>query len=369
MSPRVGVVWSPFAARRTIVRGNAGIFYDRVPLRAVANALLSAGNTTDVSQLRQIAISLSPAQASAPVFPAILTSSVPSGTLPSLTTMDRQLQSAYSRQGSVEVEQQIGARGTVSAGYHYVRGERLLMSINQNVPGCVASGTNNGCRPNPDYANNSQYSSAALSTYHGLHVSLLHRPARWGQYRVSYTVSKAMNNAGEFFFSSPIDPFDLSKDWGRSDNDQRHRLVVNGTVHSRMEAPRSAWEHVTNGFQVSGMLQAYSALPLNITSGVTTIQGTAGRPIVDGEFIPRNAGVGSDFLSVNLRVSRAFHLNDRVQLEALGEVFNLTNRQNVLTRNANFGSGAYPTNPSPTFGQVTAVGEPRSFQLGARLRF
>ena len=369
VSPRVGVVWSPFAARRTIVRGNAGIFYDRVPLRAVANALLSAGNTTDVSQLRQIAISLSPAQASAPVFPAILTSSVPSGTLPSLTTMDRQLQSAYSRQGSVEVEQQIGARGTVSAGYHYVRGERLLMSINQNVPGCVASGTNNGCRPNPDYANNSQYSSAGLSTYHGLHVSLLHRPARWGQYRVSYTVSKAMNNVGEFFFSSPIDPFDLSKDWGRSDNDQRHRLVVNGTVHSRMEAPRSAWEHVTNGFQVSGMLQAYSALPLNITSGVTTIQGTAGRPIVDGEFIPRNAGVGSDFLSVNLRVSRAFHVNDRVQLEALGEVFNLTNRQNVLTRNANFGSGAYPTNPSPTFGQVTAVGEPRSFQLGARLRF
>jgi len=369
VSPRVGVVWSPFAARRTIVRGNAGIFYDRVPLRAVANALLSAGNTTDVSQLRQIAISLSPAQASAPVFPAILTSSVASGTLPSLTTMDRQLQSAYSRQGSLEVEQQIGARGTVSAGYHYVRGERLLMSINQNVPGCVASGTNNGCRPNPDYGNNSQYSSAGLSTYHGLHVSLLHRPARWGQYRVSYTLSKAMNNAGEFFFSSPIDPFDLSKDWGRSDNDQRHRLVVNGTVHSRMDAPRSAWEHVTNGFQVSGMLQAYSALPLNITSGVTTIQGTAGRPIVDGEFIPRNAGVGSDFLSINLRVSRAFHVNDRVQLEALGEVFNLTNRQNVLTRTANFGSGAYPTNPSPTFGQVTAVGEPRSFQLGARLRF
>ena len=243
------------------------------------------------------------------------------------------------------------------------------MSINQNVPGCVASGTNNGCRPNPDYANNNQYSAAGRSTYHGLHVSLLHRPARWGQYRVSYTLSKAMNNVGEFFFSSPIDPFDLSKDWGRSDNDQRHRLVVNGTVNTPMEAPRSAWEHVTNGFQVSAMLQAYSALPLNITSGVTTIQGTAGRPIVDGQFMPRNAGVGSDFLSVNLRVNRAFHLNDRVQLEALGEVFNLTNHENVLTRNANFGSGAYPTNPSPTYGQVTAVGEPRSFQLGARLRF
>jgi len=28
---------------------------------------------------------------------------------------------------------------------------------------------------------------------------------------VSYTLSKSMNNVGEFFFSSPIDPFDLSK--------------------------------------------------------------------------------------------------------------------------------------------------------------
>jgi hypothetical protein len=369
VSPRVGVAWSPFAARRTIVRGNAGIFYDRVPLRAVANALLSAGNTTDVSQLRQIAISLSPAQTSAPVFPAILASSVPSGTLPNLTTMDRDLQSAYSRQGSVEVEQQIGERGTISAGYHYLSGERLLMSINQNVPSCVASGANNGCRPDPNFANNSQYSAAGSSVYHGLHVSLQHRPARWRQYRVSYTLSKAMSDVGEFFFSSPIDPFDVSKDWSRADNDQRHRLVVNGTLNTPMEAPRSGWEYLTNGFQVSGTLQAYSALPLNITSGVTTIQGTAGRPIVDGEFIPRNAGAGNDFLSLNLRVSRVFHFGDRVQLEALGEVFNLTNHENVLTRNANFGAGAYPTNPSPTFGQVTAVGEMRSFQIGARLRF
>ena len=99
------------------------------------------------------------------------------------------------------------------------------MSVNQNVPTCVASGTNNGCRPNPSYANNSQYSSVGDSNYHGLHVSFVQRPARWGHYRVSYTLSKSMNNVGEFFFSSPIDPFDLSKDWGRSDDDQRHRLV------------------------------------------------------------------------------------------------------------------------------------------------
>jgi hypothetical protein len=58
-----------------------------------------------------------------------------------------------------------------------------------------------------------------------------------------------------------------------------------------------------------------------------------------------------------------------VELEALAEGFNLTNHRNVLTRNTTFGTGAYPTNPVPSFNQVTAVGEPRSFQFGLRVRF
>ena len=187
-------------------------------------------------------------------------------------------------------------------------------------------------------------------------MSLVERPAAWGSLRVSYTLSKAMDNVGEFFFSSPIDPFDINKDWGRSDDDQRHRLVVNGVAN-------------VHGFQVSGLLQYYSSLPFNITSGVTTIQSTAGRPIVNGSFIERNAGDGPDLFSVGARVSRSFRVGGRTMIEALAEGFNLTNRQNNVAINGNFGSGAYPTSPSLTFGQVLAVGDPRAFQLGVRLRF
>ena len=356
--------------RRTpIIRGAAGLFYDRVPLRAVANALLSAGNTTDLANLRQIGVSLSPTQAGAPVFPNILPGVVPTVTLVNLTTMQADMKNAYSQQASVEIERQIGDRNTVSVGYQYVRGRDLIMAVNQNVPSCVASGTNNGCRPNPDYANNNQYSPVAASNYHGLHVSLQQRPGQWGYYRVSYTFSKSMNNVGENFFSSPIDPFDLSKDWGRSDDDQRHRFVFTGGVNTSMAPARDAWELVAHGFQLSSMLQAYSALPFNITSGVTTVQGTPGRPIVDGEFIPRNAGIGSDFFSMSLRVSRSFPIAGRVRLEGLAEVFNLTNRTNNITRNTNFGPGAYPSNPSPTFNQITAVGDPRTWQFALRVKF
>jgi hypothetical protein len=369
ISPRLGVAWTPFDSRRTVIRGNAGLFYDRVPLRAVANALLSAGNTTDLANLRQISVSLSPAQSAAPVFPNILGGVVPSVTLFNLTTMDRDMLNAHSRQASVEVEQQIGERSTVSVGYQYVRGLNLIIQVNQNVPTCVASGTNNGCRPNPAFANNSQYSPLADSNYHGLHVSFLQRPTSWGNYRVSYTYSQSMDNVGQNFFSQPIDPFDLSKDWGRSDDDQRHRLVVYGSVNSPMGPASTVWERVGHGFQVSSALQAYSALPLNITSGITTVAGTAGRPIVNGAFIGRNTGTGPDFFSVSLRVSRTFAIARSVKVEALAEGFNLTNRLNAVTLNANFGSGAYPTNPSPSFGQILAVGESRSFQLGLRVKF
>src|SRR4029077_15569694 len=133
-----GFAWTPTASRRTVVRGSGGLFYDRVPLRAVANALLSAGNTTDITKLGRVSISLSPGQAGAPVFPNVLSAAVPLVTLPSLTTMNPDMQNAYSRQASVEVEQQLGERTTLSVGYQYTRGEDLIVSINQNVPSCVA---------------------------------------------------------------------------------------------------------------------------------------------------------------------------------------------------------------------------------------
>ncbi len=261
VSPRVGFAWSPSRSSRTVVRGSAGIFFDRVPLRPLANALLSAGNTTDLANLQQNSISLSPAQAGAPVFPNILAAALPSVTLTGLTTMDPNLQNAYSRQASVEVERQLGDHTTISAGYQYVRGLNLIISVNQNVPTCFAAGTNNGCRPISAYANDSQYSSLAGSTYHGLHLSFVQRPTRWGSYRVSYTLSKAMDDVSEFFFSSPIDPTNISTDWGRSDDDQRHRLVINGAINSPADRAGTAIEQLMYGWQLSGSLQGtYSGL-------------------------------------------------------------------------------------------------------------
>ena len=124
-----------------------------------------------------------------------------------------------------------------------------------------------------------------------------------------------------------------------------------------------------NGFELGGMVQYYSALPLNITTGTTTIQGTQARPTVNGAFISRNAGSGFDFVGLSGRLSRTFRITEGLSMVGMVEAFNALNHSNGVTRNGTFGSGAYPTNPSGTFGQVTSVADPRSLQLALRLRF
>jgi hypothetical protein len=129
------------------------------------------------------------------------------------------------------------------------------------------------------------------------------------------------------------------------------------------------------------MVQYYSSLPFNIVSGVNSLQGTPGRPLADGspsaanfdvravEFIPRNAGKGSNFFSIGLRISRSFQLAGRSRIEGMFEAFNLTDHVNAITRNTTFGPGSYPASPVPSFNTVTAVGDPRTLQLGVRVSF
>jgi hypothetical protein len=120
---------------------------------------------------------------------------------------------------------------------------------------------------------------------------------------------------------------------------------------------------------LSGFLQYYSALPFNVTSGANTIQGTAARPLVNGAFIGRNTGSGFDYFSVSARLSRCFRIGDWVQLEGMIEAFNALNHLNGVALNGTFGAGAYPANPAPGFRQMTSAADPRSAQVGLRLRF
>lgn len=73
--------------------------------------------------------------------------------------------------------------------------------------------------------------------------------------------------------------------------------------------------------------------------------------------------------TLNTRLSREFALTERVKLEGIAQAFNALNHRNNLIPIATWSTGAYPANPNASFGQPTAVGDPRSVQLAARITF
>ncbi len=375
VSPRIGFAWSP-NDKGMVMRASYGLFYDRIPLRALANALLSANNTTNVNQAALLSYTYSPGQMGAPTFPNIA-AAPPAGAAINYTLMNRSIPHAFAQQASVEIEQQLSSRGSIALSYQHLRGEHLLTTLNTNI-------NPDGSRPNPALGNVRAYDGRSDSYYDGLAVSVIQRPATWASARLSYTWSKAIDDIGEFFFSAPVNNFYMGEDRGRSDDDQRHRVVFDATVATPMTSASTFTGHLAHGWRAGAILQYYSRLPFNVLTGTTTKQATTQRPCapgyslaanggvnpcteaLPGSMIARNTGIGFDYFGLNARVSRTFAVTERVRLEAIAESFNALNHRNDMIPNATFGTG---TTAAATFGQATAVGDPRSVQLAARLMF
>jgi hypothetical protein len=361
VAPRIGLAYSP-GDRKTVIRASYGIYYDRIPLRATSNALQRDGTKYKVA-------SFSFNQAGAPVFPSVATA-FPPDFLPSITTIDPRIGNAYTQQASLQVERELDALTSVSVGYLRTRGLHIIVSRNVNVPTLSAAdatrlGVPNLGRPNPNFGNISRYESSGDSYYNALTVSLNRRFRSWAGLRVSYTFSKAIDDTGTAFFFTPQDNFNLRDDRGRSDNDQRHVLAVSGTFAApKTKNDAAKWRQAVAGFQLSYIFRYGSALPFNIQTGNDRNNDTNAndRPLAIG----RNTGVGFDFASFDLRLSRHIHITEHVGLEMILEGFNLLNRANLQLPNNTFGTG---TTPNQTFRQPTGAADPRQVQFGLRLSF
>ncbi|MCM3902936.1 MAG: TonB-dependent receptor [Pyrinomonadaceae bacterium] len=355
-APRLGIAYAP-GDRKTVLRASFGIFFDRLPLRATSNALQRDGTKYKVAVLAF-------GQPGAPVFPNTL-AAFPSNVLVSITTIDPNIKNAYSQQASVQVERELFPSTSLSVGYLHTRGLHLILSLNGNVPRFPASaGVPNLGRPDPRFANVGRFESSGTSSYDALIVALNRRFQRWFGVRLSYTFSKAIDNAGNAFFFTPQDNFNLNDDRGLADNDQRHRIALSGTFEMPTGQSESTIRSFLRGFQLSYIFSYNSRLPFNVVRGddLNFDTNANDRPIG----MARNSGKGFDFASLDLRLSRRFRLSDRVQLETLVETFNVLNRANLQLPNNVFGVGATPV---PRFGQPTGAADPRQLQFGLRLSF
>ena len=389
VAPRVAMSWDPTGSKQTTVHAAYGVYYDNAITATAGVFDIVDGSSTGV---RTLAARLDAPGPRVPLIawnaPGHKLPESAAGSFPSLVaSVDPDLQTPYAHHFSTGLERQLPGRVALAASYLYARGFNQLGTIDYNpvVPSLGA-----GRRPLDvggvpgTSASVLQYTGFGETWYHGLTVTATRRfTQRWGVL-ASYTLSNAKDTSTDFQSTflpqdngrgrNPADPtgeplgFDPDSERGPSLQDKRHSLVISGLYVAPYD------------INISTITRVDSGRPYNILAGQDLNGDGNGGAIpppdralrVPGDLsssIGRNLGTLPGQVSVDLRFSRRLPLGRRASIDAMLDVFNLFNRANFTDVNNIFGLGAYPTNPSPTFGQFQQAGPPRQVQLAVKVNF
>nr|MBA3887521.1 hypothetical protein [Acidobacteriota bacterium] len=224
-------------------------------------------------------------------------------------------------------------------------------------------------RPNPNFGSITDYTFQGKAKYHGMQVALTKRMSNNHQYGLTYLLSKNQDTG-----ASANNPFDIAAEFGRSGQDQRHRLTANWVIRLPYD------------FNFNGILFAASGQAISASTGGVDINGDGGaggdRPICgldprfnpgcaalgipNGERVSRNPHRSDTVARVDIRLSKGFQLHT-LRFEPVFEVFNVLNRENydpsayqISLANARFGQ------PGRSSGLPYQA---RQIQIGGRVVF
>jgi hypothetical protein len=311
-APRIAFAYAPGAAAgaktKTVIRGGFGIFFDRFS----ESLLLQANHFNEGSE--QQFISADPNILG--LFPAVPALAALANSAASRTSLQlaSELQLPYMMQSAINIERQLPFKLVFTATLLSARALHILRSRNINAP---LPKTN--IRPLGDARGNIfEYESSGRFNQNQLILSLRNPISSKMSIIVTYLLSKARSDSdGPDAF--PVNSYNLTGEYGRSDLDIRHRFSMTGVFSLKY------------GFSLNPFILAASGRPFNITTGrdangdtlfterpafaaninqpgviLTRFGAFNPNPRAGEPLVPRNYGTGPSFFTVSLRASKTW---------------------------------------------------------------
>ncbi len=311
-APRASIAWSPDSRNgrtgKTVVRAGAGIFYDRFAESYTLQSIRFNGSTQ-----QQYIVS------NPDFFPTVPSAAeLAAGAVPqAVYRIAGDLRVPYMFQSSLGVERSLPGHTTLAVNWVRSRSMNVLRTRNINAPlpdsGLRPYGAENLFLYEATGRMNQNQIITNLSTRFNSRVML------FGFYAYGHANSDADRGA-----SLPANQYDLSGEWGRSQMDVRHRMVMGGNIN------------VPWGFSLNPFVMYRSGMPFDITTGrdnngdtvfndrpalaadltrpgvVQTPWGAFDpNPLPGARIIGRNYGEGPGQFTVNLRLSRTWSFGER----------------------------------------------------------
>jgi hypothetical protein len=400
-APRIGFALDLTGRQKTVLRGGAGMFYERIGGNEEYN--MGQNNVPFAYQSAPTNVYFdNPATAyttgqtaSAPYFPA------------NITTVDRAYKIPTAVQWSLGIQHQLRENAVLSVAYvgnsNYHQSEGInINTLAQNDPhrqgvcgancGWTGAALNaNLYRPYQGWGSIAPMVLGANSNYNSLQVSF--RATMWKNLTLnsSYTWSHAFDIIDGEIFSNISNPFNARYDYGPAGFDRRQIWVTSFMYQLpffRNSANR-AEKALLGGWEFSGIYTLESGTPFSIGGGPDLLGyggGTTNRadilapvtypktrfqwfstssfkqpaPLQWGTSA-RNAVVGPGRNNWNMALFKAFQFHEKARFEFRAETFNTFNH----TQFTNPSSGVTNTD----FGQISNTNNPRTLQLGAKLAF